>query len=118
MDPIIIAQIEKLLAKTKEGKIDWKQINQNAIRWAAQTDGTFYIVTLQTTGTGLFVNGKQANQFILTIQSNAGEMVLQLQSNQQTNSEYSPLLQDLFDFASAKAKSESANILNKLLENL
>ena len=118
MDLEIKNQIEKLLTKTKDGKIDWKQINQNAIRWSTQTDGTLYIVTLQTTLTGIIVSGKQTNQYILTIQSNTGEMVLQLQSNQQTNPEYSPLLHDLFEIATAKSKAESANILNKILDKL
>jgi hypothetical protein len=118
MDLAVRNQIEKLLIKTNEGKINWKQVNQNAIRWTTQTDGTHYIVTLQTSLTGILVNGKQTNQYILTIQSNTGEMVLQLQSNQQTNSEYTTLLHDLFEIASAKTKAESANILNKLLDNL
>ena len=118
MNPEIKNQIEKLLAKTKEGKIDWKQINQNAIRWAAQADGTNFIVTLQTTLTGIIANGNQINQYILTIQSNTGEMVLQLQSNQQTNPEYTPLLPALREIANAKTKAESANILNKLLDKL
>lgn len=114
----IKSQIEKLLSKTQEGKIDWKQINQNAIRWSTHTDGTHYIVTLQTTLTGVIVNGKQINQYILTIQSNTGEMVLQLQSNQQINPEYTPLLQALFEIANDKTKAESVNILNKLLDKL
>lgn len=118
MNPEIKNQIEKLLDKTKEGKIDWKQVNQNAIRWTSQIDNEFYIVTLQTAITGIIINGKQLNQYILTIQSNTGEMLLQLQSNQQTNVEYSELLSELFEIALAKTKADSINILNKLLDNI
>lgn len=118
MDPVISNQIEKLLLKTKEGKIDWKQINQNAIRWTSQIDSSFYIVTLQTSLTGMIINGEQLKQYILTIQSNTGEMVLQLQSNQQTNPEYSFLLNELFEFAIEKTKADSVNILNKLLDTI
>lgn len=116
MNPEIKNQIEKLLIKTKEGKIDWKQINQNAIRWTSNIDNSMYIVTLQTTLTGMIIDGKQVNQYILTIQSNTGEMVLQIQSNQQTNPEFSPILNELFEIAIAKTKADSINILNKLLD--
>ncbi len=118
MDYALKDQIQKLLLKTKEDKINWKQVNQNSIRWITQTDGTNYVVTLQTTLTGIIINGKQENQYILTIQNNNGEMILQLQSNKQINSEYTNLLDDLFEIAIAKTKEESVNIFNKLLDDI
>lgn len=118
MSAEIKSQIQKLLDKTKEGKIDWKQINQNAIRWTSYNENTMYIVTIQTTLTGIIVGGKQLNQYIMTIQSNTGEMILQLQSNEKTNADLKPLLEDLFLIATTKAKEESINILNKLLDKI
>ena len=59
-----------------------------------------------------------ANQYILTIQTNVGEMILQLVPNAQTNPEYIPLLQQLFEIATEKTKEQSVDIINKLLEDL
>lgn len=117
MESEIKMQVEKLLEKTKEGKVDWKQINQNAIRWTRISNGISYIVTLQTSITGI-INSVSVKQFILTIQSNTGEVILQLQSNQQINSEYFTLLQTLFELALKDTKAKSANILNNLLDDL
>lgn len=117
MNPQILHQIERLLSKSKEGKINWKQINQNSIRWLSTIDNQAYIVTLQTTIIGI-IKDKAIDQYILTIQSNAGDLIMQLQSNTKTNPEYFPLLKELFDTALSKTKEESINILDKLLDNI
>lgn len=117
MDPEILKQLKTLHLKTQENKINWKQINQNSIRWTSHANGNMYITTLQSIATGRILNGLEINQYILTIQSNTGEMILQVQSNSDINPEYSPILKDLFDYAITKSKADSLTILNQLLNN-
>jgi len=114
----ITNQIQELIAKSREGKIDWQQLNANTIRWSRHADGKVYTVTLQSHPTGVIIAGRQTNQYVFTIQSNTGEVILQLQSNQQTNQNYAPLFQQLLDIATEKTKGLSAVILSKLLDKL
>lgn len=129
MDSEITGQIQTLIDKTNNDKINWQQLGNNAFRWNRKTnDGQIYNVTLQSSPIGMIPVGiptpgiptqmKQAFQIILTIQSNTGELILQLQSHLQLNSSYLPLLEQLMKTIEEKAKLKSTNILNKLMENL
>jgi hypothetical protein len=129
MDTDITSQIQTLIEKTKNDKINWQHLNNNAYRWIRKTnDGQIYNVTLQSNPIGMFPVGiptpgvpmqmQPASQFVLTIQSNTGELILQVQSHLQLNQIYLPLLEQLIKIIEEKSKLKSTNILNKLLENL
>jgi len=118
MDFSIKPQIEKLLAKTKEGKISWMQVNKNTIRWTSTIDNELYIITIQGPALlGISTTGS-IDQFIFTIQSGSGELLLQLQSNAMTNPEFQPLLKELFQIAFSNSRNKTASVLDKLIDNL
>ena len=125
-------QIEKLIEKTKAGRVDWKQLNQNLIRWVVSIDGGLQLVTtLQYTPMGM-VNNKPIQQYIFTIQSGQflqppvqvqqlllnNEMLMQIQANPQLNTEFVPLLQDLFEFVIEKIRKQTVAIYCNILDNL
>jgi hypothetical protein len=125
----ITDQIQALINKTKEDKINWQQLGINVFRWSRTTDdGQIYNVSLQSNPIGVVPAGtpipgspaqvKQVFQYILTIQSNTGELILQIQTHIQLNPIYFPLLQQLMDIINEKAKLKSLNILNKILDKL
>lgn len=129
MDAEITNQIQMLIDKTKEDKINWLQLSTNAFRWNRKTsDGQIFNVTLQSNPIGMVPVGtpapgtptqmKPTFQIVLTIQSNTGELIMQLQSHFQSHPEYFPLLEQLMKIIEEKAKLKSSTILNKLLDNL
>lgn len=125
----IATQIQTLIDKTRENKIDWQQVGANAFRWIRTlSDGQTYNVTVQSNPImittmppiqGGVPQVKQMVQYSLTIQSKAGGMlILQLQAHLQLNPDYYSLLKQLSDVITERSAIKSSSILNKLLENL
>ncbi|NBW28034.1 MAG: hypothetical protein EBR38_05645 [Flavobacteriaceae bacterium] len=121
-------QINKLIQKTIENKIDWKSINQNAFRWTIQKETNQFITTFQAVNIpqnildnniqnmiGIIGNGT----FIFTLQTtNPGETIIQLQVTQTTNNEYLNELIKLYKIIAEKTKKDYSKILDDLLDNL
>ena len=114
----IIDQIENLVLKTKEGKVDWKKLNQNTIRWTTSSGITSYFLTIQITSS-TYTNSQTINNYMMSIQEvGSGEMILQLQASQNINASCIPLFEQLFDLVAEKASEKSNSILKKLLGGL
>jgi len=112
-DNILLQTINGLLQKTIEGKIPWKTVNANAIRWTKQGVGgvTPVIVTLQKQQ-----HPQPANiHYILTVQAQGAQAT---QINTLINPELKEILSKLFQEASKVASSVSIQILKNLLDGL
>ncbi|MBN8691857.1 MAG: hypothetical protein J0L69_01610 [Bacteroidetes bacterium] len=116
-------QIAKLIAKTQEGKVDWKALNASVFRWTINdVNGTIIInfqVTPQATPQGLQGFNQPNQTFIFTMQNlNSSEVIIQLQVNRSTNAEYLGLMQNLYLVIAQKTQKNTAQILDNLLDRL
>jgi len=120
-------QINKLIQKTLEDKVDWKSINQNAFRWTVQKGANQFITTFQAVNIPQQVESQNSNMlpqigngtFVFTLQTtNPGETIIQLQVTQNNNNEYLNELHKLFLIISEKTKKDYSKILDDLLDNL
>lgn len=114
----IISQIEKLISKTEEGKIVWKSVSVNNLRWTRQDGNSLFTVTLQKQiPTFNFQNTANRGIYSLTIQStNPNEIILQVNTSMDATLFNS--LDKLYMFALNSSRTNSANIIDKLLDDL
>lgn len=118
MENNLTLQIQKLIDKTKEGKISWKLVAPNNVRWLKQNAERLFTTSLQKQG--LPSNSfAMTNRVILnlTIQAtNPNEIVLQINTN---DDDYClGLLIELFDIAQNSSREYSANIIDNLLDDI
>ena len=121
-------QINKLIQKTLDGKIDWKTINPTAFRWTVMKGNLQYVTTFQGVNIpqqNLSSNPNIPNQigngtFIFTLQvtNPPGETLIQLQVSQHNNAEYLNELNKLYNIILEKTKKDYSKILDELLDNL
>lgn len=121
-------QINKLIEKTLDGKIDWKTINPTAFRWTVLKGNLQYVTTFQGVNIpqqNLASNPNIPNQigngtFIFTLQvtNPPGETLIQLQVSQHNNAEYLIELNKLYNIILEKTKKDYSKILDELLDNL
>lgn len=117
MENNISTQIQKLNAKTNEGKISWKTVGQNNFRWTKQDGAILYTTTLQKQNGPLSIASPSRENYILTIQStNPNEIILQI--NSANDSSITQYLKQLYDSVLNFSKENSAGIIDKLLDNL
>jgi hypothetical protein len=118
MENNINTQIEKLIAKTNDGKISWKTIGQNNFRWTKQDGTRLYTTTLQKQilpPNSINIISKE--NYILTIQStNPNEIILQINTNSDITIAQS--LKDLYNCVTLFTRGNSADIIDKLLGDL
>ena len=123
----IHVQINKLIQKTVEGKVEWKSINPNAFRWTVLKNNIQYITTFQAVNVPQ--QSTQANPnlqqpigngtFIFTLQTtNPQETLIQLQVTQNINNQYVNELNKLYQIILGKHTKDYSKILNDLLDNL
>ncbi len=114
----IITQIEKLILKTTEGRIEWKTVGANNLRWVKQDNTRLYTTTLQKQISNPSIPNQLSRVvYALTIQStNPNEIILQINTNID-NSTFE-VMERLFIVALDYSRHNSANIIDKLLEDL
>ncbi len=114
----INTQIQKLIDKTVEGKIDWKHAGNNQLRWTRKNGDRLYITFLSklsspefNSATGMTIN----ENYVLMVQAiNPNEVVMQVDTDATTKD----ILKELFDIASNFSKDNAANIIDTLIESL
>lgn len=120
-------QINKIIQKTIEGKIEWKAINPNAFRWTVIKGNNQFITTFQAVNIPLGQNNLLINPlnpigngtFVFTLQTtNPNEAIIQLQVTNNNNREYISELLKLYNLISEKTKKDYSKILDDLLDNL
>ncbi len=117
MDNKITEQIERILQKTKDGKIPWKYSNANVVRWTRQDIDRLFTVTIQTQTVPMAIGQVRKQNYTLTIQAtNPNEIALQINAN--TMPSYYELLKTLFEEAMKVSQASSSDIIDKLLGGL
>lgn len=120
-------QIQKIIQKTSEDKIEWKSINPNAFRWTVVKGNNQFITTFQAVNIPLGQNEVFNNPlnpigngtFVFTLQTtNPNEAIIQLQVTNNNNREYINELLQLYKIISEKTKKDYSKILDDLLDNL
>ena len=98
-------QIQKLIDKTVEGKIDWIFISEFEYKWTQQNADRLYVTTLSQTTLSKPI------QYMLTIQSiNPNQIIMELKNETELNA--------LFYTVSNFSKDNAANIIDTLLESV
>lgn len=103
-------QIQKLIDKTKEDKIEWRFFAPNQLRWTQQNGDRLYITVLSR------IYGVR-EEYRFTIQAtNPNEMMMDTQSGIDAVSR--DILENLFKVALSNSKDVAANIIDTLIESL
>ena len=119
-------QINKIIEKTTEDKIEWKTLNPFTFRWVTVRNNIQFITTLQVVNIpqNQIVVENVANPigngtFVFTLQTlNPNETLIQLQVTSQDNREYIYELLELYNLIIEKTKKNYSKILDSLLDSL
>ncbi|HMU47439.1 MAG TPA: hypothetical protein PKC72_13790 [Chitinophagaceae bacterium] len=115
---ILLQTINGLLQKTIEGKIPWKTVNANAIRWTKPGTGgaTPIVVTLQKQQHPQPLNPQPPHlHYFLSVQAQGAQAT---QITSLANPELKDILSKLYQEASKISNSVSIQILKNLLDGL
>ncbi len=110
----INTQIQKLIDKTVEGKIDWKIVSNNQLRWTQKNGDRLYITIISKLAHPP-MQGKYEYAFMIQAMS-PNEIIMQVQTDFQSKED--DILATLFEIASNSSKDNAANIIDTLLESV
>ncbi len=110
-------QIQKLIDKTKEGKIDWKYVSSNGLRWTQKNGDRLYVTLLNKLLNPSFIGSSMVMKetYVLIVQAmNPNEIIMQVDTDETTGD----ILGELFNIAINSSKDNATNIIDTLIESL
>lgn len=111
----IIEQIKILIEKSNSGDIPWTTVNANVNRWIRVINNRTFTTTIQRQP--IKRGTTTTNNWILTILgTNPNEVILQINTSNEAT--FKELLSELYSSSNLASQKNSAEILNKLMNDL